>query len=219
MVVGSTGVLGSNLALQLGSLGAKLTLTGRNASKLAELSGLISGSAAIRADVRDSATAEKLIDGATSHAGRLDGVIIASGVVAFGELAVVDPVTIEELFLTNAIAPLWVIQRALEPLTETSGFIAAISGVVAERALPNMAAYCGSKAALTSSLTAVAIEAKRRKVSVIDVRPPHTETGLATRPLGGTAPRMPVGLDPAVVARRIIEGIANGETELPSTAF
>ncbi len=219
LIVGATGVLGSHLSQQLGALGAKLTLTGRNATKLAELSGLIPGSAAIRADIRDSSTAEKLIDVATAHGGKLDGVMIASGVVAFGELAGVDPVTVEELFLTNAIAPLWVMQRALESLTATSGFIAAISGVVAERPMPNMAAYSASKAALASALTAVAMEAKKRKVAVIDARPPHTETGLATRPLDGTAPRMPVGLDPAAVARRILEGIAAGETELASSAF
>jgi cyclic-di-GMP-binding biofilm dispersal mediator protein len=54
---------------------------------------------------------------------------------------------------------------------------------------------------------------------VIDVRPPHTETGLAGRPLHGTAPRLPEGLDPAAVARRIVEAIEAAEREVPSAAF
>ena len=52
-----------------------------------------------------------------------------------------------------------------------------------------------------------------------DARPPHTETGLADRPIAGTAPRLRPGLDPDAVARRIIAGIAAGEREIPADAF
>jgi cyclic-di-GMP-binding biofilm dispersal mediator protein len=56
-------------------------------------------------------------------------------------------------------------------------------------------------------------------VHVLDARPPHTETGLATRQLAGTAPRMAVGLDPAAVAVRIVDAIVAGDAEVPSSAF
>lgn len=64
-----------------------------------------------------------------------------------------------------------------------------ISGVIAETNLPGMAAYGASKAALRSFDQALAREARRRTVRVLDARPPHTETGLADRPIAGTAPR------------------------------
>lgn len=54
---------------------------------------------------------------------------------------------------------------------------------------------------------------------MIDVRPPHTETGLADRAIAGTAPRLPTGLDPDAVAARIVQAIVDGETDLPSEAF
>ena len=54
---------------------------------------------------------------------------------------------------------------------------------------------------------------------MIDARPPHTETGLATRAVAGTAPNFPQGLDPAAVARRIVDAVADGSTDLPSEAF
>ena len=57
------------------------------------------------------------------------------------------------------------------------------------------------------------------KVTVIDVRPPPTETGLADRPLAGTAPRLPRGLEPAAVARRIVQAIEDGESDVGSAAF
>jgi hypothetical protein len=54
---------------------------------------------------------------------------------------------------------------------------------------------------------------------VIDARPPHTETGLATRPLAGVAPKMPEGLAPDAVAARIVAAVLSGERDLPTEAF
>ena len=94
-----------------------------------------------------------------------------------------------------------------------------ISGVIAERNLAGMAAYGASKAALRAFDEALAREARRRKVRVIDARPPHTETGLADRPVEGSAPTMPTGLDPAFVATVIVDAIAGDTVDLPSGAF
>ncbi|PZU39325.1 MAG: short-chain dehydrogenase, partial [Arsenicicoccus sp.] len=79
--------------------------------------------------------------------------------------------------------------------------------------------YAASKAAMTCLDRALASELRRASVSVLDVRPPHTETGLADRPIHGTAPRLPQGLEPQVVADRIVRAIAAGDTELASDAF
>jgi short-subunit dehydrogenase len=219
LVVGATGVLGGHIAHELQARGARLTLTGRDPARLAALSSRLVGSAAVRADIRDNASAEKLVDVASAHGGRLDGVVIASGVVAFGELASADPISIEELFLTNALGPLWIMQRALKPLASSAGFIAAITGVVAERPLPNLAAYCASKAALSSALSALSIEASKRNINVLDARPPHTETGLATRPIEGVAPHLGRGLLPQKVAESIVRAIAGRMPTLDSTSF
>jgi cyclic-di-GMP-binding biofilm dispersal mediator protein len=54
---------------------------------------------------------------------------------------------------------------------------------------------------------------------VIDIRPPHTETGLAGRPIAGQPPKLPPGLDPADVAARVVEALAGDEVDLPTEAF
>jgi cyclic-di-GMP-binding biofilm dispersal mediator protein len=126
---------------------------------------------------------------------------------------------VEELFLVNVLGPLWLAQRVLGTLAESKGFFAAISGVVAEQAFPGLVAYGASKAALSNGLAGLQREVRRQGVQVLDARPPHTDTGLATRPLSGVAPSMPVGLEPAAVALRIVDAIVDGETVLPSTAF
>lgn len=85
--------------------------------------------------------------------------------------------------------------------------------------MPGMAAYSAAKAALMAYDAAAARELRREGIRLVDARPPHTETGLATRPLSGQAPRLPEGLAPDVVASRIVDAIVAGEKDLPSTAF
>jgi cyclic-di-GMP-binding biofilm dispersal mediator protein len=82
-----------------------------------------------------------------------------------------------------------------------------------------MAAYTTSKTAHSTWLKALALEARRQKVRVMDARPGHTETGLASRALFGTAPAFAQGMTPEHVVNKIIEAIEAGITELPSDSF
>lgn len=84
--------------------------------------------------------------------------------------------------------------QRLDVVVNESGVIVNISGVIAEQNLPGMVAYGASKAAVRSFDEALAREARRKKIRVIDARPPHTETGLADRPVEGQAPKMPRAL-------------------------
>ena len=99
------------------------------------------------------------------------------------------------------------------------GFFLNISAVVALQPMAGMAAYSASKAGAWGAMVGATRELRRQQIDVIDVRPPHTETGLATRPLAGVAPKLPTGLDPAFVATRIISAIKDGERDLPVEAF
>jgi cyclic-di-GMP-binding biofilm dispersal mediator protein len=148
----------------------------------------------------------------------LDIVINAMGVVAFGPLDTTSIDTIEELFLTNTFAHIFLMKEALK-CTRQGSVLVGISGVIAEQNLPGMSVYGSSKAAVRSFNEALTREARRSGVRVIDARPPHTETGLSSRAIAGDPPKMPAGFDPVKVAQRIVQAIADGETDLPSTSF
>jgi cyclic-di-GMP-binding biofilm dispersal mediator protein len=129
-----------------------------------------------------------------------------------------------DLFLINTIAPIRLLQAALPHLVASreagnSPFVVNLSAVVAEQPTAGMAAYSASKAALTAYDSAAARELRRAKIRLIDARPPHTETGLADRPIAGSAPRLPHGLAPEDVAGRVVSAILNDESDLPSGAF
>lgn len=138
--------------------------------------------------------------------------------VAFGSLEALSVDVLEELFLTNVFLALFVMQAALPHLGEGS-FMCNVSAVTAERPTAGMVAYSATKGALTAADRALEHEVRRRGITVVDVRPPHSDTGLERRPLAGEAPRLPTGVDPDDVARRIVEGIEAGEREIDADSF
>ena len=216
VVVGASGGLGRHIARQLADCGALLTLAARDRAALEAL-GL--DAPVVTADIRDAEAGAMIVDAALAARGRIDGLVNAAGVVAFGSLADTGDDVIEELFLTNVLGPLWLMRAAIPALTESRGFIANISAVVAEQPLPGMAAYAASKAALTAADRALTRELRAAGITVTDARPPHTETGLADRPIAGTAPKLREGLQPEAVAARIVAAIRAGEREIPAEAF
>jgi len=215
LVAGATGGLGSVIAADLARRGGRLTLVARDSDRLAALD--VPGHR-VALDLRDPHACERAVAAATRHTGRLDVVVNAVGVVAFGPVDQLSVDVMEELFLTNTFVPIMLARASLAAMSE-GGVIVNLSGVIAERAQPGMAAYGASKAAVRSFDQALAREARRRGIRVIDARPPHTETGLADRPLAGRAPAMPTGADPARVATIIGEAIVGDCADLPSEAF
>jgi short-subunit dehydrogenase len=216
-VLGASGALGSRIARELAARGARLLLVGRDDAALEALG--LDAERLVVADVAEAGAGDAVADAARERLGGLDGLVNAVGVVAFGPLVDTDDAVLEELFLTNVVGPLAVLRRVLPLLQESKGVVVNLSAVVAERPLPGMVAYSATKAALTAADAALRPELRRSGVHVLDVRPPHTETGLAGRPIGGEAPRLPQGLDPDAVARRVVDAIEAGEDDLPSDGF
>lgn len=216
MVTGASGGIGRHIAKQLAEAGARLTLAARDRDALESL-GI--DATVVTADLRDAEAGRTIVAAALAANNTLDGLVNAAGVVAFGSLADTSDEVIEDLFLTNVLGPLWLMRAAIPALTESRGFIANISAVVAEQPLAGMAAYAASKAALTAADRALTRELRAAGITVTDARPPHTETGLADRPISGIAPRLREGLRPEDVARRIVTAIIVGEREIPAEAF
>ncbi len=217
LVVGASGVLGAEIARRLENGGATVVRFGRTPGNL-------SGPDTFLADLTDETTAATIVTASLGAHDRLDGVVIAAGVVAFGPASEVRDETIRQLFETNALGPMRLIREAVPHLaaSATAGrkpFIVTLSGIVAESPTAGLAAYSASKAALAAFMQASSRELRRSGIRVLDARPGHTETGLTTRAIVGTAPAFPAGLDPALVAERIVRGILDDEKDLPSSAF
>jgi NAD(P)-dependent dehydrogenase (short-subunit alcohol dehydrogenase family) len=208
VVVGGSGGLGSRIGAQLTEAGATVV----NASRA-------SGD-----DLRDGGMPTRLLGRVEQEYGRLDGVVIAAGVVAFGAADGVTDATLGELFEVNALGPIRLI-RAAVPLLTTSAegghrpVVVTMSGVVAEAPTAGLAAYSASKSALAAFTVAAGRELRRSGIRLLDARPGHVETELSQHPIAGTAAALGSGLDPDAVVARIVRAIVDDERDLPSTAF
>ena len=218
LVLGGSGVLGGHIARALHERGARLVLAGRDATRLQQKASSISPDTnSVLFDLYEPTHAAHVVETASQMLGGLDGVINAAGVVAFGNLVELSDSALDELFAVDLVGPLRVIRTALGHMD--GGFLVNISGVVAEQPVAGMAAYSAAKAGLSAATRALGSELRRKGIHVLDARPPHTETGLAGRPIAGAAPSMPEGLSPSNVAETIVAGLAAGERELPATSF
>lgn len=220
LVTGGTGALGSLIAEQLRAVGAATVIAGRTGDAL---NSATSHSEALSVDLSLQGAGSALID-AVAKGGSIDGIVVAHGAVAFGNAADGTAPVAASLTAINFLSVVDIVTAAIPHLRESrekgaEPFLVTISGVISESAVAGMSLYGATKAAVRHFVSATQRELRREGIRVFDTRPPHTETGLATRAIAGTAPRMPEGAEPRVVAARIVSAIVEGETDVPATAF
>ncbi len=138
--------------------------------------------------------------------------------VAFGPLDETPIDVLHEIVAVDLVGPL-LLARAAIPILPAGDFTLNVSGFIAELPTAGIVPYSAAKAGVSAGFRALAREVRSRGVSVIDARPPHTETGLSGRALHGEPPRMLAGLDPAIVAERLVRAIEDDERDVPGSAF
>ena len=147
LVLGPTGGLGSAIARRLVASGARVSLSGRDGTRLGVLAAEL-GSACLTTVVTDLTMPDgpATVVRVATDAAPLTGVVNAAGVVAFGTVDGLDDDTLDEVLLLDLVAPIRLARAALAVIRE-GGFLAQVSAVVAEKAMPGMAAYSAAKAA------------------------------------------------------------------------
>jgi cyclic-di-GMP-binding biofilm dispersal mediator protein len=218
VVVGARGGLGREITTQLTQRGASVIGTARSESSFGEMVGYTSRQLPL--DLNDPRSVADFIDDLTSGPVGIDGLVLAAGIVAFGPAAETSSATLSELMTVNATAQLAIVTGLASTLARSGdAVVVSLSGKVAEIPTAGIAAYSASKAALHAFSVAAGRELRRSNIRWVDARPGHTETGLATRAVAGTAPDFGAGLTPVAVATRIVDAIVNDEKDLPSAAF
>lgn len=200
LVTGATGGLGASIAAEIEARGGYALRA--------------SGGECDIAVAEDRAVITQMV---VDHGG-IDGVVFASGIVGFGVHGTLAPGSIQRLVDVDVTGPLE-LTNDLVPHLRDEGVIVFITGAVVDFTTVGMAAYTAAKAGLSAACPVLRRELRGRKINVIDARPPHTETGLATRAVYGEAPKMKQGLEPEVVARRIVVAIEHDESELAPVVF
>ncbi len=211
LVCGATGALGGRITRALLAEGATVVAAGRNGERLAEVSA-VCGTTPLELDVVDADSCRRTVEAAADAMGGLDGLVVATGVAAFGAAAEADPAVVEELFAVNTLGPMMLVRAAAGRL-EQGGVVAVISAILADLPTAGMAEYSASKSALAAWLGVVRRE-NRRHFRVLDIRPPHLDTGLADRALAGAVPRLPEPFSTEAVVNAVVDAIRSDAREV-----
>jgi len=215
LVAGATGVLGRALAEGLHEQGARVVAAGRDPDRLAEVAEAL-GTGGQHLDVVDAGSCAAAVRGAADELGGLDLLVVATGAAGFGRAVELEEAVAEELFAVNTLGPMALVRAAAPYVAEArdgEGTVAVLSAVLADLPTAGMADYSAAKAALATWLQVLRRE-ERRSFRVLDARPPHLDTGLDTRALAGTAPRLPAPLPRERVVEAMMEAIGGEATEV-----
>jgi NADP-dependent 3-hydroxy acid dehydrogenase YdfG len=189
VVTGASSGIGLATARSFAGAGAKVVLAARSIETLKavaeELRALGREALAIATDMTDQVQVQHLIEATCDYYGHLDILInnAALGSAAFVADSPVDHFS--RLFDVNVFGPLYAMQAAIKRMRQYGGgVIINVSSGAGRAAIPGLAAYGASKAALDLVSNTARKELGTENIRVITIYPPNTATNAAKHMLG-----------------------------------
>ncbi len=160
VITGAASGIGFEIAKNLISEAAEVVLVGRRKEALEEAVKELGDAAHfVACDVSDEAAVDALGVEVETRWPHLDGLVNNAGIAIMATLEDTSTAQWDEVFAINVRGPYLVTRRLLTMLRKAaSGSVVNISSTLAEKAIPGMAAYNASKAALNQLTKSVALE-------------------------------------------------------------
>ena len=217
MITGASSGIGRGIALEIAARGASLGLLARREELLQEIvneaESLNVRAISASADVRDAKAVREAADRFRKELGPID-VLIANAGIGTADHAIkiqpqhaADVININVLGAVNSVAAV-----AAEMVERGQGRLVAISSLAAYRGLAKSAAYCASKAALSSYFESVRIDLRHTGVGVTIIHPGFIKTDLTA----GREAKMPYLMELEDGVKKIVSAI---EKEKKTYAF
>ncbi len=189
-ITGASSGLGAQFARTLARAGAGVVLASRRIEKLKELRARIEGEGGdahvIELDVTDHASIKSAVAHAETEMGSIDILVNNSGVSTTQRLQDVTPEDYDFIFDTNVKGAFFVAQevgkrmlarsRGAAPGSFTGGRIINIASMAGLKVLPQIGAYCMSKAAVVQMTRAMAMEWGKFGINTNAICPGYIDT-------------------------------------------
>ena len=190
LVTGASSGLGAQFARTLARAGAGVVLASRRLEKLKELRARIEGEGGdahvVELDVTDLDSIKAAVAHAETEMGSIDILVNNSGVSTTQRIQDVTPEDYDFIFNTNVKGAFFVAQevgkrmlarsRGAAPGSFTGGRIINIASMAGLKVLPQIGAYCMSKAAVVQMTRAMALEWGRFGINVNALCPGYIDT-------------------------------------------
>ena len=194
-ITGASSGLGAQFARTLAQAGAAVVLASRRVDRLKELRATIDAEGGdahvIELDVTDHDAIKSAVAHAETEVGSIDILINNSGVSTTQRLQDVSPDDYDYMFNTNVKGAFFVAQEVgkrmlaratgAAPGSYTGGRIVNIASMAGLRVLPQIGAYCMSKAAVIQMTKAMALEWGRYGINVNAICPGYIDTEINHR--------------------------------------
>jgi NAD(P)-dependent dehydrogenase (short-subunit alcohol dehydrogenase family) len=183
-VTGATSGLGRHFANVLAGAGASVAIAGRRADRLGEVKSEIERAggrcAGVVLDVTDAARIAPAFDEVEKALGPVDILVNNAGMNARGFVTEITVEDFDTVMNTNLRGPFLMAREAGKRMIarKTGGRIINTGSIGTFRALPGIAAYCISKAAIGMMTQCLAQEWARYDINVNAICPGYIETDL-----------------------------------------
>ena len=190
LVTGASSGLGAQFARTLARAGAGVVLASRRIEKLKELRARIEGEGGdahvVELDVTDHDSIKAAVAHAETEMGSIDILVNNSGVSTTQRIQDVTPEDYDFIFNTNVKGAFFVAQevgkrmlarsRGAAPGSFTGGRIINIASMAGLKVLPQIGAYCMSKAAVVQMTRAMALEWGKFGINTNAICPGYIDT-------------------------------------------
>jgi short-subunit dehydrogenase len=223
-VTGASSGIGEAVAQSLLRRGAHVVISGRRAGELERIAAAAPDRALVLPfEATDYAALPGVVDQAWRWRGRIDGLVNNAGVSQRSLALDTSFEVYRQLIEIDYLAPLALTQLVVPRMVERrAGRIAIISSVAGKVGTPLRTGYCGAKHAAIGYFDALRAELEAAYgISVSVVLPGSVRTSIATNAFTGDGSlrgrsdgNIDAGMDPAVVADAILDGMAAGKREI-----
>lgn len=182
LITGGGSGLGAGMARHMAERGARVTIAGRRAEKLAQVAGEIGPACThVAGDITVAADRARMIETAVAHGGGLQGLVNNAANMLHGNIEELREEDLRAILDTNVVAGMMMTGLAVPHLARDGGAVLFFGSVHARRSFPRASPYAASKGAVEVLSRVLAAELGPKGIRVNCLLPGAVPTELNVR--------------------------------------